>query len=96
MFNILENSVIHPFLKNEFGVVESAHFLGQGIDQGVEIYTYLVNYEYVIEFDLSTADNAIIKNEIITVAEYESTLAGKGRAKKEARDALRQLMKRSR
>lgn len=64
MFNIIENSVIYPFLKNEF--------------------------------DLSTADNAIIKNEIITVAEYESTLAGKGRAKKEARDTLRQLMKRSR
>ncbi|HKS33686.1 MAG TPA: hypothetical protein VJS14_08160, partial [Enterobacteriaceae bacterium] len=85
--------IIYPFLKNEFGVVESAYFLGQGIDQGVEIYSYLVNYKYVIEFDLSTIDNTIIKNEIVTVTEYERTLAGKGRAKKEARDLLRQLMK---
>mgnify|MGYP003287117486 CR=1 FL=1 len=51
-----------------------------------------MNKKFVIEFDLSTIDHSITKNEILTVQEYEKNLQGKGRAKKEARDFLRKLM----
>lgn len=91
-FHETERMVILPFLEKEFGEIESTHILGQGIDQGVEIYSYLVNYKYVIEFDLSTNDNSINKNEILTISDYEKTLVGKGRIKKEARDHLHKLM----
>ncbi|EOY5423346.1 hypothetical protein ACP6O2_003547 [Cronobacter dublinensis] len=88
-FNKLEAFYIIPFLKKEFGVIDSVCFLYQAIDQGVDIYAYLVNGKHVIEFDLSKIDNTIVKNEIISVEEYMKTIQGKGKAKKNARDVLK-------
>ncbi|NCH53492.1 hypothetical protein [Cronobacter muytjensii] len=94
-FNKLEAFYIIPFLKKEFGVVDSACFLYQTIDQGVDIYAYLVNGKHVIEFDLSKIDNTIVKNEIISVEEYMKTIQGKGKAKKNARDVLKDAIDKS-
>ncbi|MCC8460009.1 hypothetical protein CE143_21195 [Photorhabdus luminescens] len=94
-FKLLEQNNIIPFLKKEFGVVNSAYFLGQGIDQSVDIYTYLVNGKYVIEFDVSRMDNTITKNEIISVEEYAKTIQGKGKTKKDARDNLKIVMEKA-
>lgn len=91
-FKEIEKEIIFPFLQNEFSVLNSVDILYQGIDQCVDIYAYLVNKQFVIEFDLSTIDHSITKNEILTVQEYEKSLQGKGRAKKEARDFLRKLI----
>ncbi|EOC1339946.1 hypothetical protein ACXFAT_21245 [Cronobacter dublinensis] len=94
-FNKLEAFYIIPFLKKEFGVVDSACFLYQALDQGVDIYAYLVNGKHVIEFDLSKIDNTIVKNEIISVDEYMKTIQGKGKAKKNARDVLKDAINKS-
>lgn len=91
-FHKLEKEKIYPFFEKEFGSLDSAYILGQGIDQGVDIYTYLVNGKYVIEFDVSTIDNSITKNSIITVDEYKKSIQGKGRIKKEDRDRLNKIM----
>ncbi|MBG5918803.1 hypothetical protein [Providencia stuartii] len=92
-FKEIEKNIIFPFLANEFTHIDSANILYQGIDQYVEIYGYLINKKYVIEFDLSTIDHSISKNEILTVEDYEASLRGKGRAKRDAREFLRQLMR---
>ena len=92
-FHELEEREIYPFFKREFGSLDSAYILGQGIDQGVDIYTYLVNGKYVIEFDVSTTDHSITKNSIISIEEYKKTIQGKGRIKKEGRDRLDKIMK---
>ncbi|WNY85063.1 hypothetical protein NNQ28_21830 (plasmid) [Cronobacter dublinensis] len=94
-FNELEAFYIIPFLKKEFGVVDSACFLYQAIDQGVDIYAYLVNGKHVIEFDLPKIDNTIVKNEIISLEEYMKTIQGKGKAKKNARDVLKDAIDKS-
>nr|WP_314267285.1 hypothetical protein [uncultured Moellerella sp.] len=91
-FKEIEKNIIFPFLLNEFMHIDSATILYQGVDQYVEIYAYLVNKKYVIEFDLSTIDHSISKNEVLTIEEYEKSLQGKGRAKKQARDFLWQLI----
>lgn len=88
-FNKIEKLFITPFLKKEFGVLDSACFLYQAIDQGVDIYAYLINGKYVIEFDLSRLDNTITKNKIISIQEYVKEIQGKGRAKKNARNVLK-------
>lgn len=95
-FNQMENDFIIPFLKEEFGIVDSACFLYQAIDQRVDIYAYLVNGKHVIEFDLSKTDNSITKNEIISVGEYLKTIQGSGTAKKNARDVLKNAIDKAR
>ncbi|MGG4664587.1 hypothetical protein [Providencia vermicola] len=92
-FKEIEKNIIFPFLANEFTHINSVDILYQGIDQCVEIYGYLINKKYVIEFDLSTIDHSISKNEILTVEDYEKSLQGRGRAKKDARDFLRRLIR---
>lgn len=91
-FSQLEKNNIFPFLKKEFGIINSAYLLYQAIDQGVDIYAYLVNGESVIEFDVSKVDNSISKNEIITVEEYAETIKGKGKANLIARSNLKALL----
>lgn len=95
-FNKMENCFIIPFLKKEFGMVDSVCFLYQAIDQRVDIYAYLVNGQHVIEFDLSRTDNTITKNEIISVEEYMKTIQGSGTAKKNARDILKDAIDKAR
>ncbi|WP_218056928.1 hypothetical protein [Gilliamella sp. wkB292] len=89
----LEKEKIYPFFKQEFGVLDSAYILGAGIDQFEDIYTYLVNGKYVINFDVSRINQLITKNSIITVDEYKKSIQGKGRAKKESREYLDKIMK---
>lgn len=91
-FRLFEKNKIIPFLENEFGTINSAYLLGQGIDQCVDIYSYLVDGKYVIEFDVSTIDSSITKNEIISIEDYVKTIQGKGKAKKNARDNLKAIM----
>ena len=92
-FDQLEKEIIYPFFLSEFGELTSAYYLCKNYDQGVEIYAYLVNGKYVIEFDVSTIDYSIIINSIITVDEYKKSLQGKGRANKENREYLDKIMK---
>lgn len=89
----LEKEIIFPFFLSEFGELTSAYFIYQNFDQYAEIFTYLVNGKYVIEFDVSTIDYSIIINSIITVDEYKKSLQGKGRANKENREYLDKIMK---
>ncbi|MDF7675807.1 hypothetical protein PT286_03545 [Neisseriaceae bacterium ESL0693] len=88
----LEKEKIYPFLKKEFYTVNSMYLLGVGIDQESDIYTYLVNKKYVIEFDLSRIDGKIVKNEIISLEDYEKSIQGKGVAKKRSRDYLKSIL----
>ena len=94
-FSQLEKNNIFPFLREEFGTINTAYLLYQAIDQGVDIYAYLVNGKSIIEFDVSNTDNSISKNEIITVEEYAKTIQGKGKAKLVARNNLNALLKKS-
>lgn len=88
----LEKEKIFPFLEKEFHVVNSMYLLGVGIDQESDIYTHLVNKKYVIEFDLSRLDGTINKNEIISLADYEESIKGKGATKKKSRDYLKSIL----
>lgn len=92
-FHKLEKEKIYPFFLSEFGELTSAYFIYQNIDQYADIYTYLVNGKYVIEFDVSKIDHSITKNSIITIDEYKKSIQGKGRAKKESREYLDKIMK---
>lgn len=92
IFNKMEKEIIFPFLKKEFGINKNFFYLYHGIDQFVDIYAYLVGFKYVIEFDISTIDESIHKNEIITVEDYKNRLSGKGRLKKQHRDQLNEIL----
>lgn len=94
-FSQLEKNNIFPFLREEFGVIHTAYLLYNAIDQGVDIYAYLVNSKSVIEFDVSIKDNSIIKNEIITVEEYAKSIQGKGKDNLASRNRLKALLKKS-
>ena len=94
-FRELEENHIFPFLREEFGVIHTAYLLYNAIDQGVDIYAYLVNSKSVIEFDVSIKDNSIIKNEIITVEEYAKSIQGKGKDNLASRNRLKALLKKS-
>ena len=94
-FSQLEKNNIFPFLREEFGTINTAYLLYQAIDQGVDIYAYLVNSKSVIEFDVSIKDNSIIKNEIITVEEYAKSIQGKGKDNLASRNRLKALLKKS-
>lgn len=94
-FDQLEKEIIYPFFLSEFGELTSAYYLCKNYDQGVEIYAYLVNGKYVIEFDVSTIDHSIIINSIITPNEYKKSIQGRGRTQKENREYFDKIMKES-
>ncbi|OCG61437.1 hypothetical protein A9G41_06270 [Gilliamella sp. Nev5-1] len=93
VFHKFEKQIIYPFLLSEFGELTSSYFIYHNIDQYVDIYTYLVNGKHVINFDVSTIDQSITINSIISVDEYKKEIQGKGRAKKESREYLDKIMK---
>ena len=84
--------IIFPFFRKKFGSFQSAFLLYQGIDQYVRIYTYLIDFKYVIEFDVSDLNKSIVENEVITVEDYKKSLIGKGRIKKENREYLKKIL----
>lgn len=92
-FHEFEKQIIHPFFLSEFGELTSYYFIYHNIDQYVDIYTYLVNGKYVINFDVSTIDHSITINSIISIEEYKKEIQGKGRAKKESREYLDKILK---
>lgn len=89
----LEKEIIYPFFEQEFGFEDSSYILAAGIDQDVDILSYLVNGHYVINFDISRIDHSITINSIISVDEYKKKIQGKGRAKKEGREYLDKILK---
>lgn len=91
-FKNLEKKIIFPFFREKFGSFQSAFLLYQGIDQYVRIYAYLIDFKYVIEFDVSDLNKSIVENETITVEDYKKSLIGKGRIKKENREYLDKIL----
>jgi hypothetical protein len=92
-FQKFEKEKLYPFFKEEFGYLNSAFILGENYDQYAIIYYYLINGKYFIDFDVSTIDQSITINSIISVDEYKKEIQGKGRAKKESREYLDKIMK---
>ncbi|OCG65843.1 hypothetical protein A9G48_10245 [Gilliamella sp. wkB18] len=76
-FNKIEQEIIVPYLKNVFGTVNSACCLYHMIEQGEDIYTYLINGDQVITLEVSRIDNSIIEDSIITIEEYAKMMKGK-------------------
>ncbi|OCG21198.1 hypothetical protein A9G11_08320 [Gilliamella sp. wkB108] len=76
-FNKMEQEIVIPYLKKIFNKVDSACCLYQMIEQGEDIYTYLINGECVITLEISRVDNSIINGGIITVEEYAKMKKGK-------------------
>ena len=76
-FNKMEQEIVIPYLKKVFNTVGSVCCLYHMIEQGEEIYTYLINGEYVITLEISRIDNSIINFLIIYVDEYAKMKKGK-------------------
>ncbi|KES16869.1 hypothetical protein GASC598I20_006670 [Gilliamella apicola SCGC AB-598-I20] len=76
-FNKMEQEIVIPYLKSVFNAVCSACCLYHMIEQGEDIYTYLINGESVITLEISRIDNSIINDGIITIEEYAKMNKGK-------------------
>ncbi|MFT2792260.1 hypothetical protein ACMV5I_19640 [Serratia sp. T13T92] len=74
---ILENNVIHGLLVHNFSKIDSVYCLNQVIEQAEDIYTLLVNGEFVIEFELSRIDGSISDVNIKPLSEYSKKVKDK-------------------
>ncbi|CAI1056656.1 TPA: hypothetical protein ACSTJY_002541 [Serratia fonticola] len=74
---IIENNVIHDLLVRNFSEIDSVYCLSQVIEQAEDIYTLLVNGEFVIEFELSRIDDSISDVNIKPLNEYSKKVKDK-------------------
>ncbi|MEY0026925.1 hypothetical protein AB7W40_23540 [Providencia rettgeri] len=80
-FNELEKSSIIPYLRESFSNLKSACCLYHMIEQYEDIYTYLVDGEFVITIEISREDSSISTDSIITIQEYAKMKKGKQASK---------------
>lgn len=74
---ILKNDAINDLLNHQFSQIESVYCLNQVIEQGEDIYTLLVNNQYIIEFELSRIDGVISKINIQSLNQYKKEVKDK-------------------
>ncbi|WP_312692745.1 hypothetical protein [Kosakonia sp.] len=76
-FNKMEREVIIPYLNNIFCLVSSVCCLYHMVEQGEDIYTYLVNGEKVITLEVSRIDKSVISDTTMTIEEYAKMKKGR-------------------
>ncbi|MEQ4923434.1 hypothetical protein [Proteus hauseri] len=75
--SILNNNIINHFLKARFNKIISAYCLEHTIGEDYDLYTLLVNREYVVEFELSRIDNKFKDINIDSLSVYSKRIKDK-------------------
>ncbi|WP_392551380.1 hypothetical protein RHO14_07765 [Orbus wheelerorum] len=74
---LLSDEVIYNLLVSHFDEVKHSYCLSQIIEQAEDIYTLLVNGEYIIEFELSRLDYSISDIHVESLNEYSKKIKDK-------------------
>lgn len=78
-FMIKQNEVIVPYLRQVIHPTElkSVFCIYEMIEQGENIYTYLVNGEMVVIFEISRIDHSITHDRTLPIREYAQKIKGR-------------------